>query len=175
MTVERLASLKYPPQIFHRLVVPGHGAKVTLRHHSRHVFLGLRLYPHGVAMRKEIVKSLLFGHHASSHRKHRAFIFIQHSFQRALFDRPITGLPVKRKDFRERHSRILLNFAIHLDEGHLALAGQLGPQRCLTGSAQPNQRDAHSSHLFFGAEVTHQPEHHIFQAMIWETLEESLN
>src|SRR5207253_4149299 len=77
---------------------------------------------------------------------------------------------------RRRHTRWPRDWSSDVCSSDLlALAGQLGPQRCFACSAQPNQRNALSPHLFFGAEVTHQPEHHISQAMIWEAFEKSLN
>src|ERR1700682_2512139 len=99
----------------------------------------------------------------------------EHSRQGAPLDCSITGLPVKREYFSERHSRILLDLTVQFNEGNLYLNRQFGSQSGLAGSAKPNQRDALPAQLFSRTEVPHQPEHHIFEAMIGEAFEESLD
>src|SRR6266568_9362412 len=97
----------------------------------------------------------------------------EHSRQSAALDRAISGLPVEREYFSERHSSILLNFTIEFYKGYAHLQGQFGTQRGLPGSAEPDQTDALPAQLFPGTEVPHQPEDHVFKAMIGKTFEES--
>jgi len=53
----------------------------------------------------------------------------EHSRQCAALDRAISGLPVERKYFSERHSCILLDFTIQFDKRYPHLHGQFGAQR----------------------------------------------
>src|SRR5882762_4153060 len=109
------------------------------------------------------------------HRQHRALMLSEHSCQGAPLDSSIAGLPVKREYFSEGHSCILLDLTIQLNEGDPRLKRQFGSQRRLAGSAKPNQRDALPAQLFSRTEVPHQAEYHIFEAMIGEAFEESLD
>src|SRR5207249_193619 len=116
LPVERLPSLEYPPQVFHCLIVPRDSTKIPLLKHARHVLLRLGLNPNRVAMREEVVKGFFFRNHSSTHRQNRAFVLTEHFRQGALLDCSIPGLSIERKYFSERHSRLLLDFAIQLDE-----------------------------------------------------------
>src|SRR5260370_546607 len=107
--------------------------------------------------------------------KSTPLIFIQVSFERGFLNRPVTGLSVKRKDFRKRHSRVLFNLAIRLDEGHRFIFRQLGPQRGLAGSAQTNQRNSLPPRLLPRTKIPHQPEHPLFHTVIGQAFEESLD
>src|SRR5882762_9246847 len=126
-------------------------------------------------MGEKVVKGLLFRHHASSDRQHRALMLSEHSCQGAPLDRAIAGLPVKREYFSEGHSRIFLDLTIQLNEGDLRLKRQFGSQRGLAGSAESNRRNALPAQIFSWTEGPHQAEHHIFEAMIGEAFEESLD
>ena len=56
----------------------------------------------------------------------------------APLDRPITGLSIEGEYLPERHSRVLLDLSIHLDEGDAQFKRQFRSQGRLAGSAQPN-------------------------------------
>jgi len=49
--------------------------------------------------------------------------------------------PVEQEQFRQRGARLLLDFAVELDEGHAAPGGQPRAQGRLAGAAQTDQRD----------------------------------
>src|SRR6266852_9193263 len=93
--VERLAGLENPAQIFHGPIASGHGAKISLGDDARHVFLGLRFYPDGVAVGKEIVIVLFFRDDAAADGKYDAVVFREHSLQRTLLNGTKARLPVE--------------------------------------------------------------------------------
>src|SRR5262249_34375826 len=101
------------------------------------------------------------------------FEFIHGAFECALFNGAVAGLPVKRKNLRERHSRVSLNLAVQFDERSPGILSEPGSQRRLAASAQSNQRDAHSPRLFFIAEVAPQTKQDFFASTRRKPLQKS--
>src|SRR5947207_14574357 len=60
LSVKHGPAVEYTPQILHRLVVPGHGTRVALRDHARHMLFGLGPEPHrNAGPAEEIIGSRL--------------------------------------------------------------------------------------------------------------------
>jgi hypothetical protein len=70
-------------QVFHRLLVAGHGAHVTLRRHAGHVVGRVGLQPDGVAVRQQQVEVGRIRHQAAGRGDHHLGVDLDRLFQRA--------------------------------------------------------------------------------------------
>src|SRR5215470_11350949 len=156
LSVEHRAALEYAPQILHRLVVPGHGARVALRDDARHVLLGCRLQPHREARRQEKLVRPGLRNYASPGGDDGALVLLEHLLQAAALVAPVSRLPVEQEDLRQARARLALDLPVELDEGHAERLGELRAQRGLSGAAKPDERDPLQALVARVAVVTHQ-------------------
>ena len=173
MRYSGIARLENARQVFHRLGVALHRPEVALRDHARHVLVGRRLHPDRVAVEQQQVVRLGLGDDAAADGHHHLGVRLDDAFEAAALDAAVARLPVEEEDLGQADAGLALDLAVELDEGAAAVFRERRAERRLAGAAQADERDPLLARGLFVAEVAHQAEHDVLEAMLGQALEEA--
>ena len=137
------------------------------------MLFGLRFEPDGVAVGEEIVVGFFFGDDAAADRDDSAVAFGKDALESALLNGAIAGLRVEGENFGKGHAGFFFDFVVELNEGDVALGGELGAKGGFAGAAQADEGDATEAKILLRAEVAQEASGGFFEAMAGEALDEA--